>query len=905
MKQLKAYIGSALLLAFGLAGCQNDFDSLGLMEPQATIVPNTDIIDFKEKNWEDADNYYKQVGTKDNGENIIISGRVISSDYSGNIYKNLVIQDRTAALTLSINANSLYNDYRIGQEIVIDLTGMYVGKYSGLQQMGFPDDDETYGAQTTFMPLEFFKQHAQLNGLPDSEKIDTITTTIASLQTTPEGLRKWQSQLVRLNNVHFELGGEANFTDAQKENSNRTLLDANGNSIIVRNSGYANFYAEKLPEGSGDVVGILSYFGSSGWQLLLRGTSDCMNFGNPTVAPGGEDNPYTVDQAVEIIASGQENVRGWVTGYIVGAVAPEVDKVSGNEDIEWGAPTVLANTLVVAPAADIKEISKCLVISLPQDSKLREFGNLKDNVDNLGKQIWLLGTFGRYMEANGILDNSGTASEFKIEGLTIPGGAPGNNGDGSESSPYSVTQVLEGATGSGVWVSGYIVGWIDGKSIQDGANFNNSSTSATNVMIAATPAETDYTKCLPVQLPAGNLRTGINLMDNPANYGKLLSYKGNITAYFGVTGLKEGTDYKLEGEGSGDEPETPVEALTSLSEDFSNGIPSTWKNVGTYPFYGTSFNGVYYAAVTGFKGTPPFDQWLITPALNVADAENKILAFETQVNGYGSTMSTFKVYVLSSDDPATATKTELNAILAAAPASGYSGWTASGDIDLSAYGSEVYIGFNYVSPAADNYATWCVTNVKFNAEGNVTPDTPDNPDTPSTPGEGVTTNSADFDTLNGGSAVSQYSGPYSSSDGWMVNNVQLAVGGEKLGSTAMDFIPSGTMAVIINGKISAVGTITSPTIANGIGTLTFDYGNAYSEKNGVDIAINVKSGGSVVKTVDFVKSNADVAKATAYTATVDLNVSGDVVIEFVNNSPTKADGNKDRVAIWNVNWTNF
>lgn len=764
MKQLKAYIGSALLLAFGLAGCQNDFDGLDLMVPQATIEPNTDILEFKNEYWEDADNYYKQVGTKDNGENIIISGRVISSDYSGNIYKNLVIQDETAALTLSINANSLYNDYRIGQEIVLDLTGMYVGKYSGLQQMGFPDDDETYGAQTTFMPFEFFKQHAQLNGLPNSEEVDTITTTIASLETSPEGLRKWQSQLVRFNNVHFELGGVANYTDAQKENSNRTLLDANGNSIIVRNSGYANFYAEKLPEGSGDVVGILSYFGSSGWQLLLRGTSDCMNFGNPTVSPGAEDNPYTVDQAVKIIVSGQENVRGWVTGYIVGAVAPEVDKISGNDDIEWGAPTVLANTLVVAPAADVKDISKCLVISLPQDSKLREYGNLKDNADNLGKQIWLLGTFGRYMEANGILDNSGTTSEFKIEG-------------------------------------------------------------------------------------------------------------------------------------------SGIEALTSLSEDFSNGIPSTWKNVGTYPFYGTSYNNVYYAAVTGFKGTPPFDQWLITPALNVADAANKILTFETQVNGYGSTKSTFKVYVLSSADPATATKTELNATLATAPASGYSSWTASGDIDLSTYGSEVYIGFNYVSPAADNYATWCVTNVKFNAGGNGGSGTPDTPGTPDD--GGITANSADFNTLNGGEAVSQYSGPYSSSDGWIVNNVQLAVGGEKLGSTAMDFITSGTTAVIINGKLSAVGTITSPTIANGIGTLTFDYGNAYSEKNGVDIAINVKSGGNIVKTVDFIKSNADVVKATAYTATVDLNISGDVVIEFVNNSPSNTDGNKDRVAIWNVNWTNF
>jgi len=41
-------------------------------------------------------------------------------------------------MAISINSYNLYLKYRRGQEVVIDATGMYIGKYNGLQQLGFP-----------------------------------------------------------------------------------------------------------------------------------------------------------------------------------------------------------------------------------------------------------------------------------------------------------------------------------------------------------------------------------------------------------------------------------------------------------------------------------------------------------------------------------------------------------------------------------------------------------------------------------------------------------------------------------------------------------------------------------------------------------------------------------------------
>ena len=108
------------------------------------------------------------------------------------------------------------------------------------------------------------------------------------------------------------------FTDGYKVTTNRLLTDSEGQTLTVRTSGYATFRDVMLPEGNGDVVGILDYYSTSDdsdsnpWQLTLIDAAGCMNFGNPTIEPGGEDNPYTVEQAIAIEEAGRRG-KGWTT----------------------------------------------------------------------------------------------------------------------------------------------------------------------------------------------------------------------------------------------------------------------------------------------------------------------------------------------------------------------------------------------------------------------------------------------------------------------------------------------------------------------------------------------------------------------------------------------------------------
>ena len=98
-----------------------------------------------------------------------------------------------------------------------------------------------------------------------------------------------------------------------------------------------------------------------------------------------------------------------------------------------------------------------------------------------------------------------------------------------------------------------------------------------------------------------------------------------------------------------------------------------------------------------------------------------------------------------------------------------------------------------------------------------------------------------------------------------------------------------------------MGTLTSPTLKNGITKLEFKYGAAYNE-TAISFRVDIKQGAKVVKTYTVTKN--PVTKFEVYSFSETMDVSGDFVIEITNLCPSASTSNKDRVAIWNMNWVN-
>ncbi len=401
-----------LLLVF-TAACSDEFDQPPMVIPTAEHHANMTIAEFKAKHWQDDRNYIDTVK-----EDEIIHGWVTSSDESGNVYKSLYIMDESGyGLSISINQNSLYNNYRIGQEIVLPLKGYFVGKYNGQQQLGYP---QWYAAgsawEATFLPQAMWESMVELNGLPDLSKVDTLEVNISDFQghTDAETLMKYQGRLVRINGVTFEDKGDVfavqPTADGKNGSTNRNITDESGNTLIVRNSGYADFRGDILPDGEVDVIGLLSMYGTT-WQLYLRSASDVIGGGGI----GTYSNPYSVAGAIEA----QNSAKGWTLGYVVGAVAPEVTSVSSNADIEWKAPTTLDNTVVIADDPNCKDFTKCLIVPTPQGSPMRTEVNLKSYPQLYKTRVMVKGEFTACVGAPGIRVKDGSTDDYDILDVII------------------------------------------------------------------------------------------------------------------------------------------------------------------------------------------------------------------------------------------------------------------------------------------------------------------------------------------------------------------------------------------------------------------------------------------------------------------------------------------------------
>ena len=125
-----------------------------------------------------------------------------------------------------------------------------------------------------------------------------------------------------------------------------------------------------------------------------------------------------------------------------------------------------------------------------------------------------------------------------------------------------------------------------------------------------------------------------------------------------------------------------------------------------------------YANLSVYSSGEAREAWLITPLLNVTDATNKTMSFDSRaeyING-----ATFEVFVSSTYDgskpPVDFTWTEINPIIGTGDSNGYGQWTPSGDFDLSSYGN-VVVAFVFKGEEGVKDGGYSIDSFKFNSGG--------------------------------------------------------------------------------------------------------------------------------------------------------------------------------------------
>ncbi|MDE5774053.1 MAG: DUF5017 domain-containing protein [Muribaculaceae bacterium] len=201
---------------------------------------------------------------------------------------------------------------------------------------------------------------------------------------------------------------------------------------------------------------------------------------------------------------------------------------------------------------------------------------------------------------------------------------------GSAENPLSVDELIEqGVPASAVadtYVKGYIVGWVDGAKLAEGAKFSVPCTVASNLLLAGSSSETDVAYVIPVQLPNGDVRSALNLVDHPENLGHEVILCGSNEKYFGVNALKSISKYEWVGEAPvAEEKNYPLEATGSAQK------PLTVSEFQAAVQYGTSIPNTYLrGVVVGYVPGMEFDGGVIGKIGEDVSATNILVAADAE-----------------------------------------------------------------------------------------------------------------------------------------------------------------------------------------------------------------------------------------------------------------------------------
>ena len=251
---------------------------------------------------------------------MMIKGYITGNDISGNLYQQVALQDETGAILVDINAGGLHGYLPVGQEILIDLNGLYIGGYGKQAQIGGIYTNLKTGATSVGkMDRPTWQKHFKLLDEADASNVEAEEFDLTKA-TDATYLEENAGKLMTIKGVKFNSANGKTVWAANDETTNQTLKDAesgqwiSSNTVVVRTSGYARFANAILPEGAFDITGIFTRYNNV-WQIIIRNTDDL----KPVVLDksGTLEDPYTVTKALEIINGGTFTTdKVYTTGII-------------------------------------------------------------------------------------------------------------------------------------------------------------------------------------------------------------------------------------------------------------------------------------------------------------------------------------------------------------------------------------------------------------------------------------------------------------------------------------------------------------------------------------------------------------------------------------------------------------
>ncbi|NNM19366.1 MAG: lamin tail domain-containing protein [Croceitalea sp.] len=394
-----------IFLALLAQGCinNNDFDSLAPACSDGIVATNS---------FEELKSLY-QGELLQIQEDWVIEGYVVSSDRAGNFFSVLHFQDKyqnpEGGLQIEIDLRDSYLLFEPGQKILIKLKGLYLGQSKGVFKLG-----GTFAAFGTTsvgrLPALKVPEHV----FRSCEGVQNIIPKQSSLANLTLDQNNTLVQFDNLEFVEEEL--DQSFAEPQEE-TERTLIDCDGNTIMLLNSGFADFQDDMLPPGNGSIVGVL-LTENDDLFLSIRDLTD-IDFTNercPELVTEFTSNQIIISELadpnnnagarfLELYNAADEalDMNGWLLKRYTNANT----EVSSTIDLS-GFTIEGSSTFVISPNDTEFESVYGILPDLAVSTNSPADSNGDDNVQ-------LVNPFGTVIDVFGIIGEDGTGTNHEFE----------------------------------------------------------------------------------------------------------------------------------------------------------------------------------------------------------------------------------------------------------------------------------------------------------------------------------------------------------------------------------------------------------------------------------------------------------------------------------------------------------
>lgn len=198
---------------------------------------------------------------------IVVEGRVTTSDRSGNFFRSFCIEQEGAALEVMAGIDYLHNDYPPGSLVSLRLRGLALGTSREVLQVGRPP------APGSGYPTDYIGSRPAMDRVAVRIGSEQIVAPQPTVRTIGELDVALCGTLVRIDGLRYtpeelspsEWSGYKRFTDAS------------GAEIFTYVRRYADFADNEVPPQAVSLTGILQHDATNGGRyiLKLRDETDC------------------------------------------------------------------------------------------------------------------------------------------------------------------------------------------------------------------------------------------------------------------------------------------------------------------------------------------------------------------------------------------------------------------------------------------------------------------------------------------------------------------------------------------------------------------------------------------------------------------------------------------------------